>query len=170
MIKPIDILILGAVFVAMGVVYQKGEDHLVSREIASQRTMSAKTSLIEEQAGRILFLEHLAEKVFGIVPDNMFSIPVEVTAYTASPDETNGEPWLTADMTPSRIGLLAVSRDLLDDVGLTYGQLVILEGLGVFKVRDTMNKRFSRRVDILMAHKKAARLFGKHTTNLIWVN
>ena len=103
----------------------------------------------------------ILETILGEVPNTSYSTPVTVTAYTASEDETNNEPWFTADMSLSRVGMLAVSRDLLRDLNLKLGDEVVLGGYGVFKIRDKMNKRFTRRVDILFAHKKAALLFGK---------
>ena len=136
--------------------------------LKQQRQEMQKELGVNEQ--QLAFQAKLLAEVFGYIPSNSFSTPVTVTAYSARPQETNSEPWFTADMTPSRVGLLAVSRDLLYEVGLQYGQTVILEGLGVFKVRDTMNERFRRRVDILMAHHKAAKLFGKREATLRWVN
>ena len=93
---------------------------------------------------------------------------ITVTAYSAVPDETDDSPELTADLTDSRIGLLAVSRDMLQY--LSYGQIVILPPYGMFRVSDTMNPRFKNRVDILHASKLAARNFGIHKNmTLYWV-
>lgn len=99
-----------------------------------------------------------------------FSLPVTITAYSAEAAQTDSTPELTADQTPSRIGLLAVSRDLLHEIGLRYGQRVIIPAYGVFEIRDTMNKRFTRRVDILHGNEKAALAFGKMEGELIWMN
>ena len=94
---------------------------------------------------------------------------VTVTAYSASEDETDANPDKTADMTNSRVGLLAVSRDMLDY--LNYGQIVILPPFGVFRVSDTMNKRYTNTVDILHSSKASAYAFGKHEDmTLYWVH
>lgn len=98
-----------------------------------------------------------------------FSTPVTVTAYSARAEECDETPWVTADGTPSRIGLLAVSRDILTEVGLEMGQRVFLPEYGLFEIRDKMNRRFRRRVDILHASPEAARRFGKRTTVIIWI-
>jgi len=103
----------------------------------------------------------MLETILGEVPNISYSTNVTVTAYTASEDETNSEPWFTADMSLSRVGMLAVSNDIMTDFGLKFGDEVVLGEYGIFKIRDRMNKRYKRRVDILFAHKKAARLFGK---------
>jgi 3D (Asp-Asp-Asp) domain-containing protein len=91
---------------------------------------------------------------------------VTITAYSARVQECDSTPELTADSTPSRIGLLAVSRDLLEV--FDYGDRVLLEDYGIFEVRDTMNERFTDRVDILHATPEAARLFGKQEGRLMW--
>lgn len=118
-----------------------------------------------------LFYGAILKEVFGVVPTAVYNIPVTVTAYSARAKETNSEPWWTADMTLSRVGILAVSRDILNEVGLEYGDTVILGDYGVFKIHDTMNKRFKRRVDILMGNAKAANKFGiHHNIKLSWFN
>jgi 3D (Asp-Asp-Asp) domain-containing protein len=114
--------------------------------------------------------EWLIKQVFGTSEINaILSTPIEITAYTAREIECDSTPEVTADMTPSRIGLLAISRDLRSELGIQFGQTVVLEGMGVFKVHDLMNKRYRRRVDILHANPKAAELFGKQKGVLIWI-
>jgi len=93
---------------------------------------------------------------------------VTVTAYAAVPEETDSTPNITADMTDTRVGLLAVSRDLL--ITLNYGQRVVLGDYGVFVIADTMNKRFTNRVDILHTSRIAAKRFGiKHNQTLQFI-
>jgi len=97
-------------------------------------------------------------------------ITVTVTAYTASVDETNDDPHHTAYMTPSRIGIVALSRDLRIGCGLDRGDVIILKGYGAFMVEDKMSTHKNKgtdhpteiraTVDILHATKKAAKLFG----------
>ena len=131
----------------------------------------ARTIIIEKFV-EIALEKHviLLTKIFGAAPKQIFSTEVTVTAYTARTKETDADPWLTADMSLATVGMLAVSRDLLNKFGLYYGQIVILEGYGVFRVSDTMNKRFTKRVDILMAHPRAAWRFGKRKTTLTWTD
>jgi len=124
---------------------------------------------MDEKDAKIKRYEKILAQALGEVPTRTFSTPVTVTAYSARAEETNSEPWYTADMTLSRVGILAVSRDILDELGIEYGDTVILGEYGTFKVHDTMNKRFHRRVDILMGNKKAAELFGiKKKIKLTW--
>ncbi len=112
----------------------------------------------------------LLSEIFGrdMTSFSVASTTVTVTAYSARPEETDSTPDFTADLTNSRIGLLAVSRDLLDYVD--YGQVVILPGYGAFRVSDTMNKRFKNRVDILHSSPRSAKLFGRHDNQkIMWV-
>ena len=72
---------------------------------------------------------------------------VTVTTYQSKPEQTDSTPHLNALNEPVGPGQCAVSRDLLKD-GWTFGRRVYLQGLGVYKISDVMNKRFSARVDI----------------------
>lgn len=99
-----------------------------------------------------------------------FSTPVTVTAYTARVQECDSTPWVTANMTPSRPGILAVSRDLEHELGIKFGDTVWLEGLGFYVVADRMNARWTRRVDILHASLKAAKRFStRENVTMTWL-
>ena len=98
----------------------------------------------------------------------MYRTPVTVTAYSSRVEETDDTPHLTADMTFVRVGIIAVSRDILDELGLTMGQRVLLTGYGVFEVHDKMNKRYRRRVDIWMPDHLAANLHGVQQSQMMW--
>ena len=94
----------------------------------------------------------------------MFSIDVTVTAYSSTPGQTDSTPFITASNTRVREGIIAVSRDLLlrftPGAPLHYGDLVELEGVGVFRVEDTMNPRYKKRVDIWFPDFRSARNWG----------
>ena len=86
---------------------------------------------------------------------------VTVTMYEPVSYQTDSTPNILADGTRSREHkaseqrFIAVSRNLLTRHGgwLDYGDFVLLKGTnhkdGVYQVRDTMNKRFVNRIDIL---------------------
>ena len=86
---------------------------------------------------------------------------VTVTMYQPLRYQTDSTPNILADGTRIRIQeasnykFIAVSRNLLKRFGgwLDYGDFVLLKGTnlkdGVYQVRDTMNKRFVNRIDIL---------------------
>ena len=86
---------------------------------------------------------------------------VTVTMYQPVRYQTDSTPNILADGTriqtkeASNYKFIAVSRNLLKRNGgwLDYGDFILLKGTsykdGVYQVRDTMNKRFVNRVDIL---------------------
>ena len=86
---------------------------------------------------------------------------VTVTMYQPVQRQTDSTPNILADGTrirtedASNYKFIAVSRNLLKRWGgwLDYGDFVLLRNTdgkdGVYQVRDTMNKRFVNRIDIL---------------------
>ena len=86
---------------------------------------------------------------------------VTVTMYQPVRYQTDSTPNILADGTrirtqeASNYKFIAVSRNLLKRWGgfLDYGDFVLLKGTdhkdGVYQVRDTMNKRWVNRIDIL---------------------
>jgi 3D (Asp-Asp-Asp) domain-containing protein len=95
-------------------------------------------------------------------------IEVDVTMYHPVTRQTDSTPNILADGTRIRVQkaseykFIAVSRNLLRRFGgfLDYGDFVLLKGTkghkdGVYQVRDTMNKRFVNRIDVLESPGKA---------------
>ena len=86
---------------------------------------------------------------------------VTVTMYHPVRSQTDSTPNILADGTRIRVHkaseyrFIAVSRNLLKRHGgfLDYGDFIVLKGTGqkdgVYQVKDTMNKRFVNRIDIL---------------------
>ncbi len=83
---------------------------------------------------------------------------VHATIYNAVPEQTNSDPGHTASMfkldlsNPYKHRIIAVSRDLL--IKFPMGTKVMVSGTGkydgVWYVRDKMNKRYSKRIDLLI--------------------
>lgn len=82
---------------------------------------------------------------------------VTTTVYNAVPEQTNSDPGHTASMfkldlsNPYKHKIIAVSRDLL--IEYPMGTKVRITGTrydGVYTVEDKMNKRYSKRIDILI--------------------
>lgn len=91
-----------------------------------------------------------------IIEDNTDKI-LTVTAYTATPEECNNDPFHTALMTrPSPGRTVAVSWDLMD----WLGKEVYIEGIGVRKVEDLMHPRWTNRIDIMVPYVEDAQEFG----------
>ena len=82
---------------------------------------------------------------------------VVATVYNAVAEQCNSDPGHTASMfkldlkNPYKHKIIAVSRDLLIDFPM--GTLVKIEGTsydGIYQIQDKMNKRYRKRIDILI--------------------
>jgi len=86
------------------------------------------------------------------------SISVTLTTYTTSVKETDSTPNITASgfkidtLNPMKHRIIAVSRDLKKK--WKFGTKVRITGAGKYNgtyyVRDVMNKRYKKRIDILI--------------------
>jgi 3D (Asp-Asp-Asp) domain-containing protein len=83
---------------------------------------------------------------------------VTLTTYKASESETDSTPNITASgfkiTNPKKHKIIAVSRDLKRKY--KFGQKVRIVGAGkyngTYRVHDVMNKRYRKRIDILIGH------------------
>jgi 3D (Asp-Asp-Asp) domain-containing protein len=67
---------------------------------------------------------------------------------------------LTASGRRPQLGMLALSRDVERALGVRFGDRVVLTGLGTFVFHDRMPRRWSRRADLVLPSRHAARQFG----------
>ncbi|SFV64339.1 Membrane-bound lytic murein transglycosylase D precursor [hydrothermal vent metagenome] len=97
---------------------------------------------------------------------------VTATAYTSHGSQTDKTPFLAAWNNRIHPGMkvIAVSRDLLTRYGLRNGSKVKIAGLsGFYRVRDKMNKRFRKRVDIYMGlNRRRALRWGRRSVIIYW--
>jgi 3D (Asp-Asp-Asp) domain-containing protein len=94
---------------------------------------------------------------------------VTVTTYTPSVEETDSTPLITASgfkinpKNPKKQRIIAVSRDLKKKY--KFGKKVRITGIGklsgTYTVRDVMNKRYRKRIDILIGTKDKQTKFKK---------
>jgi len=102
--------------------------------------------------------------------DSLIFQSVVATGYTSSPRETDSTPFVTASMTRVRPGCLALSRDLLrtftPGAPYDFGDWVVLPGVGIFVVEDTMNARWRNRADIWFANRREAVHWGRRN---VWI-
>ena len=118
-------------------------------------------------------------------PWGTLEFDVVVTMYNPLSSQTDSTPNITADGTKFHIWkatsyrYIALSRDLLSRWGgpFEYGDYVIIEGTGkwdgVYQVRDTMNRKWTNRVDILTTNSKFKYnniTMYKYTDDIILVN
>lgn len=80
---------------------------------------------------------------------------VQVTSYNNEAMQTDSTPNITATNRPVREGIIAASPDLLNKGIIKYGDLVFIDCFNQwFVVEDTMNKRFTRRLDVFLFDKQ----------------
>lgn len=93
------------------------------------------------------------------------AVSVTVSGYTSRACETDSTPNITAAMTSTRRGVIALSRDLVrrytPGAPFEFGDVVHLNGIGDFVVEDVMAERWSRRADIWFESVPEARHFGR---------
>ena len=92
---------------------------------------------------------------------------VTATAYSSHRGQTDKTPFLAAWNNRIRPGMkiIAVSRDMLTRYGLRNGSKVRIGGLrGLYTVRDKMNKRYKKRIDIYMGvNRRKALRWGRRS-------
>jgi len=97
---------------------------------------------------------------------------VTATAYTSHSKQTDKTPFIAAWNNRLRPGMkvIAVSRDLLYKYGMKNGTKVKIAGLpGFYRVRDKMNKRYKRRIDIYMGtNRRKALKWGRRSVVIYW--
>lgn len=102
---------------------------------------------------------------------NWKTIQVTATAFNSLAYQTNSNPKITAFGDSLKPGLkyIAVSRDLLK-MGLTHNTPVKIEGFdSVYLVKDKMNRRWKKRIDIYMGvDVKAAKKWGKKEVSIAY--
>ena len=157
------VFIIGLTWLLSGLVWQ-----YTHQPKQRDLTLIKENAFLYNEAYRMdgLLKEVFQQPVYG---KPILSTPVTATGYSARRVECDSTPEVTASMKPSRVGMLAISRDLEDELGLRLGQFVVLKGMGLFQIADRMNDKWRRRVDVLHGNAKAARLFGKKQVELIWV-
>ncbi len=108
--------------------------------------------------------KEIEKEIEGVEPDI-----VTVTTYTPSVEETDSTPLITASgfkinpKNPKKQRIIAVSRDLKKKY--KFGKKVRITGIGklsgTYTVRDVMNKRYRKRIDILIGTKDKQTKFKK---------
>ena len=103
-------------------------------------------------------------------PPGVQEMQVDATAFNSLAGQTDAQPHLTASGERLRPGLraLAVSADL-EEVGLTFGTRVEIDGYGEWVVLDRMAPRWRRTIDLYLgADESAAKEFGRRSVTIRW--
>ncbi len=89
-------------------------------------------------------------------PETIKTMRVDATAYTSRPQETDASPFITADGSVVRDGIIATNV-------LPFGTRVRIPSIygdKIFEVHDRMNARYSYRIDVWMDDVQEMREFG----------
>lgn len=117
-------------------------------------------------------------------PQSAVRLRLKSTAYNSLPEQTYGNPFITATGARTAFGIIAVSRDLLG-ADLPYGSLVrirdlgnyhngrgagrfqdVLDAQGLFIVEDTMHARKRQQIDVWFPHLSEAINWGVRQVEL----
>ena len=106
----------------------------------------------------------VTEKI--IYKSNIVYLPCQITAYTNHIKECNLDNTRTAILEKPVAGwTCAVSQDLLH----WLGGRVYIKGVGVRRVNDLMNARYTKSVDIYMGKIRNAKAFGKQIRMVVYL-
>jgi 3D (Asp-Asp-Asp) domain-containing protein len=94
-------------------------------------------------------------------------INVTLTAYNATKAQCDDTPFTTASSIRVREGIVALSRDLEKRYNLKFGDLIYIEGIGLFEFQDRMHRRWKNKVDIFMWSRQRAIQFGKQSGKIV---
>lgn len=87
---------------------------------------------------------------------------VTVTSYNNHKNQTDNTPNVTSTSRPVREGIVAVSRDLLKNGTVKYGDLLYIDCFDKwYTVEDTMHDRFTKHVDIFLFDKATSLTINK---------
>jgi LysM repeat protein len=132
--------------------------------LAQKKKEEAKKKRIAQQkkSGKVKLLREFGKR----------KLRVTATAYSSHAAQTDSTPFLAAWNNRIRPGMkiIAVSRDMLTRYGMRNGTKVRIGGLpGYYRVRDKMNKRYKKRIDIYMGldRRKALR-WGRRSVVIYW--
>lgn len=115
----------------------------------------------------------LASCLWGILAASLAhagSMTVTASAYNPTPAQTDSKPQVGACNEKIQPGsnTIAVSHDLFA-MGLDCGKRVTVEGMGEFVVKDKMDDKWKRRIDIHMGKEvKKADQWGEREVKISW--
>jgi 3D (Asp-Asp-Asp) domain-containing protein len=144
-------------------------EHRGQTEFLGTEEVSENSQLIDELQQGVDILDKTVNEALTRVRyrRTVRLVPVFVTAYNPTVTQTDSTPQITASNKRVKPGIVGLSRDLEEEFGFQFGDTVVIEGIGRFVFEDRMNKRWTRRVDILMLSIKAAKEFGVQNSFLV---
>ncbi len=145
-------------------------EHERSNATATGRPALDRRLVLTLMAALVLAWSCSAWRQPPVATDRANELVVHATAYNSTPEQTQGDPRLTASGVRLEPGMqgIAVSPDLAER-GLEFGTEVRIEGMpGTWRVVDRM-PRGPRRIDLYFGDDEAAaREFGRRTLRIEW--
>ena len=150
MIKVYHAILINLISVAIIILHY---DNVIKNINAENRMLQEKVWNLKDENNEMLY-------------SNRIMYRVTVTTYNPTRRQCDSTPNITADGTrinprkATEYRYVALSRDLLSRWGgpFEYGDYIIIEGTdgrdGIYQVRDTMNPRWTNRVDILTTNSR----------------
>ena len=166
--SPIDYTIFGVLLVAALIFpqYTLGYNPLETvraLEIPYRIEDKALVRIITEKSEDIplVIVQNTALKAHNALPTSKiyhtnWTIWISVTAYSSTPDQTWGDPFITASGERVREGIIAANFLPMH----TKVRFPTLYGTKIFEVTDRMNSRYFYRADIWMETRSEALRFG----------
>ncbi len=159
---PALLTMLAAIF-AWNLAYSRIDQATRVASLGPQ-TVPAESHLASESpVGPVLVAPHME-------PAASAAQMIVVTGYSSDRLLTDDSPSVTARNTTPRRGCLALSRDLLrtfnKNAPFDFGDWVLLPGIGVFIVEDTMHERWRHRGDIWFPNRSDAVQWGRRRLSI----
>jgi len=162
-LKPKDLVRLN--HIKSNTMIRKGKKLILPFPYVLKRLAKEKKKRLEQQ--RLAKLKKKNKRTKMLRGFRNKKLRVTATAYTSHRNQTDRTPFLAAWNNRIKPGmkLIAVSRDLISKYGLRNGTKVRIGGLpGYYIVKDKMNKRYRRRIDIYMGlNKRKALHWGRRS-------
>lgn len=174
-LTPIRLLVavgvVGLVTVPTALYFIEKGNHLDTRRAYKELTVSSTTEsrylrtalrgLLDEQSRLANLVIDSGNTLYA---GNKVYVKVFASGYSSSVAETDTTPFTTAANTATRLGVLAMSRDLLSEytpgAPFSFGDRAHIAGLGDFLVEDSMSSRWTNRIDVWFPSREQAVRFG----------
>ncbi len=171
-VRVLDAQIAGIADSATPVSVEQGTDAAAtSGTTVSPEGQSAADAapVAEEAPPTALIVERLPQQ-----GDTHRFMMVEVTGYTSDRRDTDANPEVTASSHKTRPGTIALSRDLLrtftPGAPFDFGDRVLIPGMGIYVIEDTMHPRWTHKADIWFGDLATARRWGHRDVYLTQVD
>jgi 3D (Asp-Asp-Asp) domain-containing protein len=110
---------------------------------------------------RTLMIICLVSLGLAVLPQGTMAVNMSIVSVTAYSYSGGQYPYnITASGRRVQEGMIALSRDVERDLGMSFGDRVLLHGLGVFEFQDRMASRWTLKADVFMHSDQKARCFG----------